>query len=215
MNTISVKEAVHFGWETFKKRPFLLIGGFFVAMLVSGIASSMLDTTGMEPLSAPALIMGLMSFVIGVFVEMGIVTFALRAHDNVQNVTLSELWNPAPFFRYLITQILTGFIVIVGLFLLVVPGIIAAIAFFAASYLVIDKGRTPIDALKESYAMTKNHWMTLFLFMLAIIGLNLLGLLALVVGLLVTVPVTMIAVAHMYRQLARASHGTHEVHAAL
>jgi len=42
----------------------------------------------------------------------------------------------------------------------------------------------------------------LFLFGLVLIGLNLVGLLALVVGLLVTVPVTWIAVTHAYRTLA-------------
>lgn len=214
MNTLSTKEALRFGWETFKKRPYMLIGGFFLAMLITMVTSSVLDTTEMEPFTGPALIMALMSFIIGVFVEMGMVTFAIRAHDNVQTVAVKDLWNPTPFVHYLVGQILTGIIVIIGLVLLIVPGIIAAIALFATSYLIIDKNRSPIEAIKESYALTKGHWMSLFVFMLAIVGINLLGLLALFVGLLVSIPVTMIAIVHMYRQLSHATHAAiSEAHA--
>ena len=152
--------------------------------------------------------MALASGVIGIFVEMGMVTFAIRAHDAVGEVKIRDLWNPAPFWRYLAGQILVGIIVIIGLVLLVVPGIIAALGLLFASYLIIDKKKGPIEAMKESWRIAKGHWGKLFLFMLAIIGLNILGLVLLFVGLFVTVPVSMIAMVHVYRTL---EHGASEV----
>jgi len=135
-------------------------------------------------------------------VSLGAVTFALRAHDDIASVTLGDLWNPQPFWRYLGAAILTWLIVTVGFLLLIVPGVIAALGLYFASYFVIDRGAGPINALKQSWHMTKGHKWQLFLFSLVLIGLNLLGLLALVIGIFVTVPITWLAVTHAYRTLA-------------
>jgi len=68
-------------------------------------------------------------------------------------------------------------------------------------YLVIDRGLGPIESMKESWRVTKGNKWQLFLLFLALIGINLLGVAALVVGLLVSVPITMLAAAHAYRTL--------------
>ncbi len=44
--------------------------------------------------------------------------------------------------------------------------------------------------------------MQIFLLLLALLGINLLGIMALVVGVFVSVPIAMIAFAHAYRTLA-------------
>lgn len=202
MEKLSVGACVRYGWETFKKRPLLIIGAFVIAFLISGISSSLLDPGEGAPVTLSTVLMGLASAIIGIFVEIGLTTFSLRAHDSVETVGLKDLWNPKPFLYYFAGQIVVGFAVIVGLILLVVPGIIVALACMFSSYLIIDKGRGPIEALKESFAMTKGHKWQLLLLVLAIIGLNILGLIALVVGLLVTIPVSMLAVVHAYRTLS-------------
>jgi membrane-anchored glycerophosphoryl diester phosphodiesterase (GDPDase) len=205
MQKLIVGECIRFGWETFKKRPWMLIGAFVVAMLVSGISSALLDPGEGAPLTATTVVMGLVSGIIGLMVEIGLVTFSLRAHDAVESVGVKDLWNPKPFIWYLLGQIVVGVIVLVGLVLLIIPGVIAALGLMFSSYLIVDKGRGPIEALKESWAMTKGHKWELLLLTATLLGLNILGLLALVVGLLVTVPVSMLAVVHAYRKLSGAS----------
>jgi uncharacterized membrane protein len=143
--------------------------------------------------------------VIGMFVEIGLVTFALKAHDSVESVKINDLWNPKPFWFYLAGQILVGLVVILGFILLIVPGIILALGLLFSSYLIIDKGKGPIEAMKESWRITKGHKWQLLLFVLALAGLNILGFLLLLVGLLVTVPVTMLAMVHVYRKLEHAA----------
>lgn len=49
--------------------------------------------------------------------------------------------------------------------------------------------------------MTKGHRGKLFLLILAIILFNILGMFALLIGLLVTIPMTMLIYSHAYRQL--------------
>lgn len=201
MNTFSVKESLRFGWEAFKKRPWILMGGFVLATAISGTASAILDPGEGAPLTLVTVLMVLASFVIGLIVELGLTTFSLRAHDSIETLKLGDLWNPSPLWRYFLGQIVVGAIVILGLILLVVPGIIAALGLMFVAYLIVDKQMGPIDALKESWRITKGHKGQLFLFTLAVIGINILGFLALLVGLLVTVPVSMLAAVHVYRTL--------------
>ena len=136
------------------------------------------------------------------FATIGATTFSLRAHDNIAAVEIGDLWNPQPFWRFLGAEILGAIIIFFGLLLLIVPGIIAALGLGMVPFTVIDRGAGPIDALKESWRITKGHKGQLALLGLALLGINLLGILALVVGLLVTVPVTWLTIAHVYRTLS-------------
>ena len=205
MNTISASECIKFGWDTFKKRPLMIIGGFLLAMIVSGIIQSLLSPDQNAAVSASSVALSLISAAVGILVEMGLVTFSLRVHDSVESVKIQDLWNPKPFMRYLIGQILVGVIVIIGLILLIVPGVIAALALMFTSYLIIDKGRNPLEAIKESFRITKGHRMQLFILVVALIGINLLGAIALLVGLIVSIPVSMLAIVHAYRKLEHSS----------
>jgi uncharacterized membrane protein len=56
--------------------------------------------------------------------------------------------------------------------------------------------------MKESSRITRGHKWPLFVFLLLLVLVNLAGLLALVVGLLVSMPVSMLAFVHAYRTLA-------------
>jgi uncharacterized membrane protein len=209
MQTFSIQESIKFSWETFKKRPWILIGAFVITTIIDQTFQGRVDP---EHVTAQAaflmLVLFLISVVVSTFTGIGINTFNLRAHDTVENVTLWDLWNPNPFWRFLAMQILLGLAVLLGLVLLIVPGIIAAVGLMFAPYLVIDKGLGPVKALEESWRITKGHKWQLFLFSLALIGLNILGLLALVVGVLVTIPVSMLASVHVYRKL---EHSANEV----
>jgi hypothetical protein len=42
MPVLSIGECIKFGWETFKRRPWILIGGFLITMLVPSIPISWL-----------------------------------------------------------------------------------------------------------------------------------------------------------------------------
>jgi len=208
MPTLSIGECIRFGWETFKKRPGILIGAFVLTMLIPSIPGILVPSPEVAPGVPPPppttaeLVATLTSLVLGIFAAIGMTTLALRAHDDIATVKIGDLWNPQPFWRYLGAQFLVAIIIFVGLLLLIVPGIIAALGLLFVLYVVIDRGAGPINALKESWRITNGNKWQLFLFGLVLIGLNLVGLLALVVGLLVTVPVTWIAVTHAYRTLA-------------
>jgi hypothetical protein len=72
----------------------------------------------------------------------------------------------------------------IGLVLLIVPGIIFTCKLSFVPYLVLDKKLTAIDAIKTSWDMTNGHTTTIFLMELLSIPIAILGLLALLVGIL-------------------------------
>lgn len=87
---------------------------------------------------------------------------------------------------------------IAGFALLIVPGLYVMSIFGFFPFFILDKGSGPIEALHQSADATKGMRNHILLFILACIGLNLLGFLFFGVGILITGPVTLIAMASVY-----------------
>jgi uncharacterized membrane protein len=141
------------------------------------------------------------NFALGTLISMGATAFYLAAHDNPDTADLSLLWHPRPFWKFLGASILLSLAVAIGLVLLIVPGIIFGLMFMFATFVVIERELGPIDAMNESNRLTRGHKWQLFGFVLVLLLINLLGLLALVVGILVSIPVSTLAFVHAYRVL--------------
>jgi len=93
--------------------------------------------------------------------------------------------------------------------LILIAGIVAA-AYLGVRYsmtrLAVLDGRDITESLTQSSKLTLGVKWRLVLFLLALFALNLLGLVAFVVGLLLTVPISLIAYSHVYLKL-KAHHG--------
>jgi uncharacterized membrane protein len=209
----SSKDCIRFGWEAFKSRPGFYIGASFLillAYLVSGAISGGLDyavTGNFEEQSLPGTLVNL---VIGTLISMGATAFYLNAHDHPETAGYSSLWHPSPFWSYFIANLLVGLLVAVGFILLIVPGIIAMMMFMFSSFAVIDREKGPIESMAVSKLITKGHRWKLLGFTLLLVLINIAGLLALVIGLLVTIPVSTLAFAHAYRVLGGAARATRD-----
>jgi uncharacterized membrane protein len=201
----STGSALRFGWETFKKRPWFFVGSTFLILLASGLIDAFtnaIDAAVVGSAETPSVIGTVINLGLGTLLGMGATAFYLAAQDNPETVDLSLLWHPQPFWKYLGASILYALAFVAGLVLLIVPGIIFALMFMFTTFIVIDRELGPIEAMKESNRITHGHKWTLLGFALMLVLINLLGVLALVVGLLVSIPVSSLAVAHAYRVLA-------------
>jgi uncharacterized membrane protein len=198
--TFSNKEALLFGWETFNKNA----GFFIVIIIVMGLANfvpGIIANIVEKYSSLLASIINLTSLVLVWIIEMGLIKIILKFCDN-QKAEFNDLFScTSLFFKFAAGAILYGLIAAVGYILLIVPGIIWTIQFGFFSYLVVDKGLGPIVALKRSSLVTRGAKMNLFVFGFLILGINILGALCLLIGLFVSIPVSMIAGAYVYRKL--------------
>jgi uncharacterized membrane protein len=206
MNTFSVGESIRFGWETFKKRPFFFIGTTLIMVVVSMVIGMIVDQIEKGNPGLVAFLATLFEqLVVGVLLAMGVTVLSLKAYTDVQSASIRDLWSPKHYIACLIVYIITVVAVAIGLILLVIPGIIAALILSFPFYLILDKGMKPIDAIKESARITKGHRWQLLLLYITLFAFNLLGLLALVVGLLVTLPISGLAFVYVYRKLEHAA----------
>lgn len=202
---LSTGSFVSFGWETFKKRPWFFIGASVVVLIVYLVAGSFveaIDSAFSGNPKDPSLVGSVLNLALSTLINMGVTAFYLNAHDNPETVTLSSLWHPQQFWNFLAATILTGLVIVVGLILLIVPGIIFMLMYMFVMFIVIDRGLGPIKAMKERARITHGYKWQLLGFVLVLTVINIAGALALLVGLLVTVPVTSLAFVHAYRALS-------------
>ena len=202
MKTFSGGAAIKFGWETFKKRALFFVGITVLIGVISWVIGAVVGAIASDGTST---LLGLISFVLNLglstLLNMGVIAYALKAHDSPEKVEVIDLWHPQQFWYYLGATVLLFLCVFVGIVLLIIPGIIVALMLMFTPYIVVDRNFGPIQAIKESKRITDGSKWQLLVFAIALFGLNLLGAIAILVGLLVTIPVSMIAIAHAYRQL--------------
>lgn len=207
MQTSLVTDSFNFGWTSFQKRPLFFAGLTLVTMILFGIIARLVPPVG----TANVLLVSVgfaISAIVQIFLKMGVVNTFLRAHDAPESARLADMWAPKQFWPYFLAAIISGILTAVGFFILVIPGIYLLLRFFFASCLIMDKKLGALEALTESGRIAHGHMWELLILVLAVVGINIVGLFALAVGLLVSAPVSMLAIVHAYRTL---EHKANEV----
>lgn len=196
----SVDEALHFGWVTLKRNLGLALAigaaGILFMLLLNGLTQASQRYAGL------AMGFGLLSQLVQIVFSFVWVRFALAAVDG-KPIDLQQLLpdDAKTFFNYVATSILLGLMVFIGLAFFIVPGIYLAVRFGFAGYVVADGRADVLDAFHRSSEITRGTRGKLFLLALALLGLNVAGALALGVGLLFTVPMSIFATSLVYRRL--------------
>lgn len=206
----SKREAIRFGWDTVKRH----LGFFILIYLVYGVV-----------IYVPALVIGFTKpqgiqwvfmilirialAIVALVVALGFIKVGLKFCDN-EEAKVAHLFGASfsQIINWLFASIIGGIIVTVGFVLLLIPGIIWSIRLSQASYLIVDRRLGAVAALKESWALTKDSTWNLFLFGSLLFLVNMVGALALGIGLLLTIPTTLIAHAFVYRKLLAAQAGS-------
>jgi len=196
-----IGEALSFGWETFKAN----IGFLILVLLIIWVVEAIFSVPGSFAYRNGALyVFNILSFLVGIFVSIAIIKVSLR-YTYGQNADFTDLYTGYPYYLNMLGgSILYALIVIGGLILLIVPGIYWGIRYQFYGYIIIDQDLSPVEAIKKSGRIARGEWWHLLLFTLAVIGVNFLGALACGIGLFVTVPLTYVAHAYVYRRLAYA-----------
>lgn len=212
MKDFSIQESLSVGWDVFKSR----FGFFILLLLIAGlllfipqfVMQLLAGNAGDEGVSLVVIIVSILLQLFQYFLTIGLFKISLLLLDG-KNPQIGDLFSGGDvFLAYVLGSILYGLIVIGGIILLIIPGIIFAVMYEYYGLFIIDKKMGVMDALKASAALTKGVRWKLFGFGLVVGLINLLGALLLMLGLFVTIPVTMVALAHVYRQLLPQMHLT-------
>jgi len=193
----SIGESIRFGWEKVRTHSGIIFK-VILTLFVVQIAQSVITAVPLPPLERmmALVVLGVFNIVIGT----GAVVISLKLARS-KPAHYADIVPPLELVvRYFFASLLAGIVIVLGLIALVIPGIYFLLRYSMVRFAIVD-GKGIVESLRESGRITDGVKWKLLLFYLALIGLNLLGLLVLFVGLLVTIPVSMIAYAHVYQKL--------------
>jgi hypothetical protein len=201
MEKFSKKSAIKFGWEIAKKKI-----KFFIPLLILVFGVSFLFDYLSDVEKKESFLISFLLTIIGVafsaIFSLGLIKISLKICDE-EKPKFSDLFSQYRlFFRYFFASVLEGLITLFGFILLIIPGIILSIRLGFFDYLIVDKNSRIIESLKKSWEITRGNTWNLFLFYLLLGLINVLGFLALIVGLFWSIPTTMLANAFVYRKLS-------------
>jgi len=196
---LPIGEAIQFGWDTFKANVVLLLAVQIAALIAEGIVSAAAEWVHISKFHEFA--MSLAYLVVTMIIHLGFVKISLKFRDGeaVEFANLFDSFNVLG--QFIIAGVLVGLAIAFGMIFLVFPGIIIAIRFCLAGYTIYDEKRGPIEAIQRSIELTRGYGLDLFLFGMLLFGINLLGIICLGIGVFVSGPVTLLAVAYIYRHL--------------
>lgn len=105
-------------------------------------------------------------------------------------------------FRYFLPAVLAGLLVlifsVIGLAFLIVPGIVVFSMYLFTFHFIFDRGQDFWEAMESSRKLVARDYFGFALFALILLAINLLGLAFLVIGTVLTVPVTALATTAAY-----------------
>lgn len=189
-HNFSIKELLEFGWSKTKVNYWFIFQVIILASLVYGASR----------------FLGPISVLVGFCVGISITTVGLMliAGHTPKLADLFSKYNSGYkiFLNYAIVSLIYGVLVVIGTFLFILPGLFVMVKLQFAKPLVVDKGLGALEALKKSWEMTQGNFWSLFGYVVAITVLNLIGAIPFFLGLLVTVPVTILASLHLYKKFS-------------
>ncbi len=193
----SIRGALREAWNLFKKHFWFFVGLSAVAAVLNIIGN------GKHINFIVSIILSIASFLWSIIM----MKLSLAAADGKEELfawgSVKEMfpgWKQA--LGVLGVGILGGILTLLGLVLLIIPGLWVAFRLSVANLSYLDKGEGIRKALRSSWNLTKgNAFWTAVLVVLVSCFLYIVGLILFGVGILVTYPLAMILMAKFYRAL--------------
>jgi uncharacterized membrane protein len=183
----------------------LLVGAGIVQGIAQGVAPAQeLDQDLGAAFFGAAAIVNLLfsaiSWVVNLIVQSVIIKGSLDLTRN-RPLDLGSATSGINWGQVIIASLIIGAMTFVGLVLCILPGLVVLFFTSYTLYFVIDRGQDAVTALKSSFTMVSNNLGVLLLFFLASLAAWIAGICACVIGLLVAIPVVVLAQAYTFRTL--------------
>lgn len=204
-HTFSIKESFAFGWRKTKQHSGLLLRTMlilFALQVAQALVGTVLEHQPIGILASVAI------FAAEAVVGIGFTLITLKIAKGVR-ATYADITPPARLvWEYILASLLAGLMIAAGLLLFIVPGVYLAVRFSMVRFAVLE-GEGVIGSIKKSGTLTEGVKWRLLGFLLVCGLLNAAGIIFFAIGLLVSVPVTAVAYAHVYQKLHARHHGEH------
>lgn len=198
---LSIRQAFNFAWPIFKKRfglftaVLLTIFGAWVALEIVVIAGQRLGIV----LWAVA---HLAFFIFVAGLEVGFLQICLALCDGGEPTFADIFTHLALGPKFLAGQILYLLAVVIGLLLLVIPGVFLGVRYALFGFCMAAGETNLVRSFQQSAILSMGAKTDLLWILVALVVLNLLGASLLGVGLFITIPLSVLIMTAVYRQLS-------------
>ncbi|MFZ2530181.1 MAG: hypothetical protein WAX14_21430 [Rhodococcus sp. (in: high G+C Gram-positive bacteria)] len=192
-------DAIRYGWSKFSANAGMWIGFIVVALVIQGVINIIFggfDTT--EDFTLWRAIGTVVSAVVGYLIQAAYVRGALHEIDG-NRPAFGSFFQFTNVAAVILASVLVALATVIGFVLLIIPGLIVMFVTWWTLPFVIDRNLDAIAAIKSSVQAISSNIGTLLLLALALVGINIVGALLCGLGLLVSVPVSVIASTYAYR----------------
>lgn len=203
----SASDAIGYGWKKFQENlgqillafVALIVLSIVIEIIAGVVTGSAFRTDGMDEFSLSGSLHRIITSAGGFIASAFVIRGALDVTEG-KKFDIASAFKQLDLVNVLLTALLVAVITAIGYELLWVPGVIAQFLLLFALYFAVDQDTNPIESIKASYNLvTRNIGDTILLILLSIIVV-LAGVIALCVGLLLALPVVVIAWAYAFKK---------------
>jgi len=187
---VDIGNCIGRGWNLVKKDFWLLVGAsFFVFLIMGGV--------GIVPIAG-----AIAGFIIDGALLGGLYLLFLKRIRG-QPATTGEIFSgfSLAFVQLMLAQIVVALLSCLGFLLCILPGIYLMVAWLFTLPLVIDKKLDFWPAMELSRKVVTQHWWSMFGLLIVSGLINIVGVLACLVGVFVTVPIGLAALMYAYEDI--------------
>lgn len=202
---LSIRRALISGYDALAKNPFVF---FVLAVLLTTIEIVDVATPMLSGSASAARAVFIATIFFAPLIRIMFVRASLEtATGNVPSLEQS-LPSLREFTLFFFSTIVYAILIVAGMAIFVVPGIFFAIVFSFFPFIMIDRHYGIFASFKESLRITRGNRLSVLWLMLILAAINVLGFLFVGIGVLATVPYTVLTYAYAYTQLSSAAATT-------
>ena len=182
----SISDIIEKSWVRFKQNPFFWIGLAFLNLIINPPA-------GLPPVvSIPITLLGL-------YVSASITLMSIK-YMRGEVVGWADLMSVdmKVFFNYILFTITAVVGVMIGLFLLIIPGLYLAVRLIFAPFLIVDQKIGFDQAIEKSWQMTAKNEGKIIMYILTLLLMLFVGFFLFLFGFIVALAVTGLSNATLY-----------------
>lgn len=215
----SVGTAFRYGWEKFQANALPLVGITLLVLVVVGAIQGISIpiragvAPGIDPITGEvtngglfgvAMIVGLLTSALTILGQLVVQSGVIKASLGLtrgEPLSFGSAFNGINWGNVVLTALLIALGAFVGFVLCFLPGIIWLFLTSYALYFAVDRDMPAVEAIKASINLVKDNVGVLLLFFLASLLVQFIGVCLCFVGLLVALPVVVLAQAYTFRTL--------------
>ena len=209
----SVGAVLRYSWEKFKANALVWILAALVLMILTGGVSyagngrnGLMNNGSVGfriALSIGIFLAAVISAVVGYLIQAALVKGSLAETDGLKpDFGAFVKFNGPQILQVILASLLVGIMTGIGFVLCIIPGLVLSFFLFFTMQFVLDAGQDAISAIKSSFSLVGQNVGKVLVVALAFLGINILGAIPCGLGLLVTIPLTVIGTSYLYRVLS-------------